>query len=121
MALPVITSRNSLQDPAGSGQIFSGRITDAASSPLYTVPAGKKALMVVGKRYVDTVSGDATYALAIQIGSTWVRVGDSVPVNKISSATNILMAAGDDLAYIGDNGDLSATIDMYAQIREQDA
>jgi len=120
MALPVITSRNSLQDPTGSGEVFQARVTDA-TTPLYTVPAGKKALMVVGKAYVDTVSGDATYALAIQIGSTWVRVGDSVPVNKISTATNILLAAGDDVAYIGDGGDLTATIDMYAQIREQDA
>jgi len=119
MALPLIVSRNSLQDPTGSGEIKSGRVTNADTG-LYTVPAGKKALMVVGKSYVDTVSGDSTYALSVKIGATWVRVGDSVPVNKISTATNILMAAGTIVGYIGDAGDTTATIDMYAQIREQD-
>jgi len=120
MALPIIISRNTLQEPVGSGQIESGRVTNADTG-LYTVPAGKKAIMVIGKSYVDTVSGDATYALAIKIGATWIRVGDSVPVNKISSAVNIVMATGTIVGYIGDNGDTTATIDMYAQIREQDA
>jgi len=119
MALPVITSRNSLQDPTGSGEIKAARVTNADTG-LYTVPAGKKALMVVGKSYVDTVSGDATYALAIKIGATFFRVGDSVAVKKTSTASNILLSAGDIIGYIGDAGDTTATIDMYAQIREQD-
>jgi len=119
MAIARLVPRNSVQVVA-AGDIKSGRVTSAETG-VYTVPSGKKALMVTGKSYVETLSGDSSYALALKISGTWVRIGDSVVAKKISTAENIVMAAGTIVGYIGDNGDLTATIDMYAVIKEQDA
>jgi len=93
----------------------SGRVTNA-SLGIYTVPAGKKA-KIKASMNLDAVGVDATYAIAIKRGSTYIPIGKHIAVNEISDGT-AEMDAGDILTNIGDAGSTNGTCDIDAIIQE---
>lgn len=83
---------------------------------LYKCPVGKKA-KVKGSMNLDAVGSDATYALAVKRGASYIPIGEHVTVNKISVGEAEL-DAGDILTAIGDSGSTNGTCDMDAIIQE---
>jgi len=93
-----------------------GRVI-VAGTGLYTVPTGQKA-KAEGSMNLDAVGADATYAIAILRGGTYIPVGEHVGVNGISRAQGIELDADDILTNIGDSGSTNGTCDMNAKIQE---
>jgi len=94
-----------------------GRVTVAATG-LYTCPTGKKA-KVRGSMNLDAVGADATYAIAVLRGGTYIPVGAHIVVNGISVIQGeVTMEAGDILTNIGDAGSTNGTCDMDASVQE---
>jgi len=120
MTLPVISPRNQLQAaPAESAKI--GRVTNAATG-LYTVPAGKLALVTAITGNLDAVGADATTAVAIKRGATVFPIGAHVAVNGISTwFGSMVLEATDIITNVGDAGATNSTMDMSASVKEYDA
>jgi len=90
-----------------------------ANTGLFTVPAGRVALVTSITMNLDAVGGDATYAAAILRGGTFRPIGLHVAVNGISVFTGkMLLIAGDIITNIGDAGSTNGTCDMTASVRE---
>lgn len=120
MTLPQIVARTAVQVP-NLESVKEGRVT-AAATGLYTVPAGKVAIVKSITGNLDAVGGDATYAVAILRGGTYRPVGLHVAVNAISIYTGeMLLIAGDIITNIGDAGSTNGTIDMTASVKEYPA
>jgi len=96
---------------------FRGRVV-VAGTGLYTVPALKKA-KVKGSMNLDAVGADATYAIAVLRGATFIPVGAHVAVNGISVIQGeVTMVAADILTNVGDAGSTNGTADMDASVQE---
>jgi len=117
MALPVIISRNSVQTIDGSSATIA-RVT-AAATGVYTVPAGKVSKILGATMVLDAVGADATYALAVLRAGSYRAIGAYVPAGGASILSNIIiLAAGDILTNIGDNGSTNGTVDMSLSFKE---
>jgi len=94
-----------------------GRVV-VAGTGIYTVPALKKA-KAKGSMNLDAVGADATYAIAILRGATFIPVGAHVAVNGISVIQGeVTMQAADILTNVGDAGSTNGTADMDGSIQE---
>lgn len=93
----------------------SARVVNAATG-LYTCPVGKKA-KVKASLNLDALGADATYALAVKRGATYIPIGEHVTTNNISTGEAEL-DAGDILTNIGDSGSTNGTCDIDAIIQE---
>jgi len=68
---------------------------------------------------LNAVGADATYALAILRGATFIPVGNFVAADGvISLANDFLLEVGDILTNVGDAGSTNGTTDMDAYIQE---
>jgi len=116
--LPSPGKTNSYSTIAVIPQInFSARVV-VAGTGLYTVPALKKA-KVKGSMNLDAVGADATYAIAVLRGGTFIPVGAHVAVNGISVIQGeVEMDAAEILTNIGDAGSTNGTADMDAMVQE---
>lgn len=95
-----------------------GRVINALVG-LYTVPAGRVAIVTAITGNLDAVGGDATYAVAVSRGGTLRPIGAHVAVNGISVFTGkMLLQAGDIITNVGDAGSTNGTMDMTASVRE---
>ena len=95
-----------------------GRVTNA-NTGLYTVPAGKKALVVSITGVIDALGGDASAAVAIKRGANFRPVGVMAVVDAVSIFNGqMLLQAGDIITNVGDSGATNTTIDMTATIQE---
>jgi len=120
MAIAVITPRNQLQAPPAEAAKIA-RVTNAATG-LYTVPAGKVALVTAITGNLDVVGADATYAVAVKRGATVFPIGAHVAVNGISRWTgSMVLQATDIITNVGDAGSTNGTMDMSASVKEYDA
>lgn len=120
MALPVITSRTSLQ-AANATSAKIGRVTNNATG-LYTVPAGKVAVVTSITMNLDAVGADATYAIAIRRGATFFPIGAHVAANGISVWNGVMtLEATDIISNVGDAGSTNGTCDMSASVKEFNA
>jgi len=116
----VLTSRNSLQAAPATSAKF-GRVTNNATG-LYTVPAGKVALVTAITMNVDALGADATYAIAIRRGATFFPIGAHVVINGISNWNgSMVLEATDIISNVGDSGSTNGTVDMSASVKEYDA
>jgi len=112
-----LTSRNVVQVP-NVESVVEGRVT-VAGTGLYTVPAGRRALVYSIRGNLDAVGADATYAVALLRGGTFRPIGEHVAVNSISEWVGImLLVAGDIITNIGDAGSTNGTVDMIASVKE---
>ena len=115
-----ITAKNIAQD-VGFNQTLAARVTNA-NTGLYTVPAGKKSRVLSASMNLDAVGADATTALAIKRGATFIPIGAHVAVNGISTFLgDMLLIAGDIITNVGDAGATNSTCDMTATFQEYDA
>jgi len=115
-----LTARNALQAPPATAAKIA-RVTNAATG-LYTVPAGKVALVTSITMNLDAVGADATYAVAVKRGATVFPIGAHVAVNGISVWTgSMVLEATDIITNVGDAGSTNATADMSASVKEYDA
>jgi len=120
MALPVIVSRTNIQSPAAES-LKVGRVTSNATG-LYTVPAGKVAVVTSITMNLDAVGADATYAIAIRRGATFFPIGAHVAVNGISIWNGVMtLEATDIISNVGDAGSTNGTVDMSASVKEFNA
>jgi len=112
-----LTTRNTTQRPSAES-VKEGRVL-VAGTGLYTVPAGRIALVKAITANLDAVGADATYAAAILRGGTFRPVGQHVAVNNISVFQGeMLLIAGDIITNIGDAGSTNGTVDMTASVKE---
>jgi len=115
-----LTTRNSVQVP-NLESVKEGRVT-AAATGLYTVPAGRRAVVKSISGNLDAVGADATYAVAILRGGTYRPVGLHVAVNAISVYSGeMLLIAADIITNVGDAGSTNGTVDMTASVKEYPA
>jgi len=113
----VLQTRNVVQQP-NVESVKEGRVT-VAGTGLYTVPAGRRALVYAVVGNLDAVGADATYAVAILRGGTFRPIGQHVAVNSISRwVGQMLLIAGDIITNIGDAGSTNGTVDMTASVKE---
>ena len=112
-----LTPRNVVQVP-NTSSLIQARVLNA-NTGLYTVPAGRVAVVKSITGNLDAVGVDATYAVAILRGGTFIPVGQHVAVNAISIYTGeMLLIAGDIITNIGDAGSTNGTVDMSASVKE---
>lgn len=96
---------------------MSGRI-NAAATGLYTVPAGKKAI-VKGAMVLDAVGADASYAIAVLRSGTYFPLGPFVVAEEQSAIhSQAVLVAGDILTNIGDSGSTNGTCDIDISVQE---
>jgi len=122
LAIARLVPRNQMQN-ADVESVKIGRVTVAATG-LYTVPAGKVALVISITGVLDAVGADATYAVAILRSGTFRPVGAfvNVGVGQVSEFNGkMLLIAGDIITNVGDAGSTNGTIDMSASVREYNA
>lgn len=98
------------------GRRVSARVINA-NTGLFTATVKTKVLRA--SMSLDAVGADATYALAIKRGATFIPIGDHVIVNRISTANDFLLEVGDILTNVGDAGSTNGTTDMDAYLQEQ--
>ena len=112
-----LTPRNQVQVVDGDSLKF-GRVVNA-NTGLYTVPAGRTARVSGITMNLDATGADATYAVAILRGGTFIPVGAHVAVNGISTFQgSMVLEAGDIITNVGDAGSTNGTCDMSASVKE---
>jgi len=112
-----LTPRNQVQVVDG-GSVKFGRVTNADTG-LYTVPTGRTARITGITMNLDATGADATYAVAIKRGSTFIPVGAHVAANGISTFSgSMVLEAGDIVTNVGDSGSTNGTCDMTASVKE---
>lgn len=112
-----LTVRNSVQ-VVNSESLKEGRVT-VAGTGLYTVPAGRVAIVKSISGNLDAVGADATYAVSIIRGANNRPVGEHVAVNAISRFIGeMMLIAGDIITNVGDAGSTNGTMDMTASVKE---
>jgi len=116
----VRASLNALQ-VAEAEPVKIGRVV-AAATGLYTVPAGKVALVTSITGVIDALGADASAAVAILRAGTFRPVGAFVVINGKSEYNGrMVLQAGDIITNVGDAGATNTTIDMTASVKEYDA
>lgn len=124
MTLPIIAARNQLQSaPVEAAK--EGRVTNATTG-LYTVPAGRVALVTSITGLQDALGVDATAAIGIEFAASDFRplstfITATVPNNFVRWDGSLLLVAGDVITNEGDAGSTNHTWDMTASVREYDA
>jgi len=123
MALPQVISRTQVQAPTAS-EVKSGRVTNAVTG-LYTVPAGKVAMVTAITGLQDALGTDATGAIGIEFSGGFIPLSTFVtatpPANFVSWVGSMLLVAGDVITEEGDAGGTNHTWDMTASVKEFNA
>jgi len=124
MGLPVIVVRNSLQAPSTEA-VKEARVTNAVTG-LYTVPAGKIAIVTSITGLQDALGTDATGAIGVQFTASDFRplstfITATVPNNFVQWDGLIQLVAGDIITEEGDAGATNHTWDMTASVKEFNA
>jgi len=124
MALPVISSRNQIQAPPAE-TAKEGRVTNAVTG-LYTVPAGRIALVTSITGLQDALGTDATGAIGIEFAASDFRplstfITATAPNNFVTWEGAIMLVAGDVITEEGDSGGTNHTWDMTASVKEYPA
>jgi len=90
-----------------------------ANTGLSTVPANTVRRMTSLTMNLDAVGVDATYAIAILRGGTFLPIGAHVATNGISVFSGeMLLQAGDIITNIGDTGSTNGTCDMTTTFQD---
>jgi len=123
MALPVITSRTQVQAPSVEA-VKEGRVT-VAGTGLYTVPAGKIAIVTNITGLQDALGTDATAAIGIEFTGGFIPLSTFVtataPNNFVQWTGVMQLVAGDVITNEGDGGGTNHTWDMTASVKEFNA
>jgi len=124
LAIAKLQTRNQMQAPPASA-VKEGRVT-VAGTGLYTVPAGKVALLTSMTGLQDALGSDATAAIGVQFTASDFRplstfITATAPNNFVTWEGTILLVAGDRITNEGDSGGTNHTWDMTASIREYSA
>jgi len=116
-----LTSRNQLQR-TGLSTSLAARVT---AGTLGTVPTGKIWRVTQMTGVQDALGTDATAAIGILKGATFIPltifVAVAVGANAVSWFGEMLLVAGDDIVNRGDAGGTNHTWDMTATFQEYDA
>jgi len=123
MTLPVVTPRNQLQSPVTEAA-KEGRVTNAVTG-LYTVPAGKIAIVTNVTGLQNALGTDATAAIGIEFSSGFIPLSTFVtataPNNFVQWQGTMQLVAGDVITNEGDAGGTNHTWDMTASVKEFNA
>lgn len=112
------TPRNQSQDPAiGSGSLRFGRVVNDAG--LYTVPAGRRAILTKVIMNVDSTGSDATDAISIKKGNNYAIISAFIIQGQNTEFNGrLILDAGDIVGRVGDSNGTNAGTDMSAIIQE---
>lgn len=116
----MVGKRTALNQTQRSGLSVSiqARVVNA-NIGLSTVPVNTRRRVTSFTMNLDAVGADATYAIAILRGGTFIPVGQHVAVNAISTLQGELMLqAGDILTNIGDALSTNGTCDQSATFQD---
>jgi len=121
MTLPIITSRNQIQAPVTEAA-KEGRVTNAVTG-LYTVPAGRIAIVTSITGLQDALGTDATGAIGIEFAASDFRplstfITATAPNNFVEWNGVLQLVAGDVITNEGDSGATNHTWDMTASVKE---
>jgi len=120
MTLPIITSRNQIQAPLTEAA-KQARVTNATTG-LYTVPAGRIAIVTGITGLQDALGGDATAAIGIEFASGFrplsTFITATAPNNFVQWDGVLQLVAGDVITNEGDAGATNHTWDMTASVKE---
>jgi len=108
------SARNATQQNLGA--LIGGRVTNA-NTGLFTIVT--KTRLTAMSMTLNTVGADATYAIAIKRGITFIPVGAFVAVGSgLVSVLNgsMMLEIGDIITNIGDSGSTNGTCDISANI-----
>jgi len=123
MALPVIVSRTQVQAPSVEA-VKEGRVTNATTG-LYTVPAGKIAIVSNITGLQDALGTDATGAIGVEFSGGFIPLSTFVtataPANFVQWTGTMQLVAGDVITNEGDSGGTNHTWDMTASVKEFNA
>jgi len=123
MAIARLVPRNQLQSPLLSA-VKEGRVTNSTTG-LYTVPAGKVALVTQITGLQDALGTDGTGAIGVEFSANFIPLSVFVTatngVNFVSWTGSMLLVAGDVITNEGDSGATNHTWDMTASVKEYSA
>lgn len=116
--MPGVRQTLNISQKSGLAITVQARVINA-NLGLSTVPANTSRRVTSLTMSLDAVGADATYAIAILRGGTFIPVGEHVIVNRISALVGELMLqAGDIITNIGDSGSTNGTCDMSTTFQD---